>query len=521
MGPKGRNVVLENRYGSPKIVNDGVTIAKEVRCEDPAENVGAKLIQKVASDTNDSAGDGTTTACVLARELSTQGLKLISAGVNPVAVARGMMKAVYFVGEEIQTISKKVEDNKVLEQVATVSAGNDPFIGGLIAGAMAKVGNQGIVTVEGGNTVDTTIEIEEGMEIDKGYLSPNFITDPAKQLCLLQDATVFVTDKKLMAAADVVPILEYAARSGKPLFVVAEDVTGDALSAMVLNKNMGILTVCAIKAPAWGDRKKAMLEDIAILTGSQVFSEDVGMTMDKLTPEMFGYVRKVTVRRDKTIIQSGDNEEIRSAVKARVAQIRTQMDLAESDYDKDRLNERASRMEGGVAVIRVGAPTETELESKKLRVEDARNATLAALEEGVVAGGGTALCKLSKRVDKFKETLTNAEERMGADIVAKAMVSCVAQIAENSGYEGEMVVSMVRDNEDPDWGFNAETGVYENLIESGIIDPAKVERVALFNAGSVVSYILTTMAVVAEMPDDVPSSAFGAPMSGVNDSEYV
>mmetsp|Transcript_24323 Transcript_24323/g.39971 ORF Transcript_24323/g.39971 Transcript_24323/m.39971 type:complete len:629 (+) Transcript_24323:44-1930(+) len=526
LGPKGRNVVIPGAMEgmAPQIINDGVTIARAVDLENPFENTGAKLVRQVCMKTNDEAGDGTTTACILAKDMIIQGLKLSESGANVIDIKKGIDKAVAFVIQELKKISIPCDGEEMIAQVASVSAGNDEEIGRMIAEAVAKVGKLGIIQVESGNSIDTCIEVEEGMEIDRGYLSPQFLTNPGKLLCELDNPVMFLTDMKLTSIQDVIGPMEIASTSGRPLFIIADDVSGDALSALVLNKLSGILSVSAVKAPSFGDRRKLILEDIATLTNSSVISEDLGLDMESITSEMLGSARKVVVRQNKTLIVSGEDPDIKEAVQNRVVALDKQMQTEESDFERDVLHQRISKLSGGIATIRVGAATETEMESKKLRIEDARNATWAAVEEGIVPGGGTALLRLSKTllmaIKDGTLSLRNQEERSGATIVAKAMVGPAKQIAENAGVDGSTTVNEVLAVADFKFGYNAEKECVEDLVASGIIDPAKVERAALTYAGSVAGMMITTMAAVCEIPDTQVGVFDKGTMAGVDDNQY-
>ncbi|MFZ4665412.1 MAG: chaperonin GroEL, partial [Prochlorotrichaceae cyanobacterium] len=497
LGPRGRNVVLERKYGAPEVVNDGVTIAKEIELEDPFENTGAQLIREVASKTKELAGDGTTTATVLAQALIHEGLKNVAAGSNPVSLRRGIEKTVAYLVGEIAAIAKPVEGDSIA-QVATVSAGNDEEVGQMIAHAMEKVTTDGVITVEESKSLTTELEVVEGMQFDRGYISPYFVTDQERMVAELEDVLILITDKKISSIQDLVPVLEKIARAGKPLLIIAEDLDGEALATLVVNKMRGVLNAVAVKAPSFGDRRKAMLQDIAVLTGGQMISEEIGLSLDLVTLDMLGKARKVTLEKDNTIIVAG--EEHRSEVAKRIAQIRTQLAETDSDYDREKLQERVAKLAGGVAVIKVGAPTETELKNRKLRIEDALNATKAAIEEGIVPGGGTTLLRLVPKVLSFKETLIG-EERIGADIVARSLPAPLRQIAQNSGVEGEVVVEKVSSSESSNYGYNALTNTYEDLVAAGIIDPAKVVRSALQDAASVAAMVLTTEVLVVEKPE--------------------
>jgi chaperonin GroEL len=506
LGPKGRNVVLEKKFGVPQIVNDGVTIAKEIELEDPLENAGAQLIREVASKTNDVAGDGTTTATVLAQALVKEGLKNVAAGSNPMSLKRGIDKAVTFVVEELRKVAKPVEDNKTIAKVAAISAGNDEEIGAMIAAAMEKVGKEGVITVEESKSLETELEVTEGMQFDRGYISPYLVTDQERMEAVFEDPYILVTDKKISIIQDLVPILEKVARAGKPLMIIAEDIEKEALATLVVNTLRGVLKVVAIKAPSFGDRRKAMLEDIAILTGGECIAESAGLKLESTTLEQLGTARKIMVTKDTTTIVAQGEEK---AVQARCAQIRRQLDETDSEYDKEKLQERLAKLSGGIAVIKVGAATETELKDRKLRIEDAVNATKAAIEEGIVAGGGTALLHLAAKLKDFAEGLTIPEEKIGAKIVQRGMEAPARQIAINAGLEGSVICEKVSSSSDPSYGFNAQTSVYEDLVAAGIIDPVKVTRSALQNAASVASMVLTTECLVVDKPDEKGSGSGG------------
>ncbi len=495
LGPKGRNVLIEKSWGSPKITKDGVTVAKEIELEDKFENMGVQMVKEVASKTSDVAGDGTTTATILAQSIFREGSKLVVAGANPMAIKRGIEKAVDVVVEELKKISKPTKEKKEIAQVGTVSANNDATIGDIIAEAMEKVGKEGVITVEEAKGMETTLEIVEGMQFDRGYLSPYFVTDSEKMEVHLDEPYILLHEKKISAMKDLVPILEQIAKMGKPLLIVAEDVEGEALATLVVNKLRGTLKCAAVKAPGFGDRRKAMLEDIAILTGGRVISEDLGIKLENVTLNDLGTAKRVTVDKDNTTIVDGGGT--RDALEGRVKQIRVQIEETTSDYDREKLQERLAKLIGGVAVINVGAATETEMKEKKDRVEDALNATRAAVEEGIVPGGGVAFLRAFKALDKLE---LEGEEQLGVNLVKRALEEPVRQIASNAGYEGSVVVQKVKEGEDA-YGFNAETGDYEDLMKAGIIDPTKVTRYALQNAASVAGLLLTTEAMVSEKPE--------------------
>ncbi len=494
LGPKGRNVILEKTFGSPTITKDGVTVAKEIELEDKFENMGAQMVKEVASKTSDVAGDGTTTATVLAQAIYKEGSKLVASGVNPMALKRGIDKAVEVAVEELKKISKPTKDQEEIARVGTISANNDETIGNIIAEAMNKVGKEGVITVEEAKSMDTTLEVVEGMQFDRGYLSPYFVTDPEKMEVVLSEPYILLHEKKISSMKDMIPILEQVARSGKPLLIIAEDVEGEALATLVVNKLRGTLQCAAVKAPGFGDRRKAMLQDIAILTGGRVISEDLGLKLENVSLNDLGTAKTVRVDKDNTTIVDGGGS--RADLEARVKQIRVQIEETTSDYDREKLQERLAKLIGGVAVINVGAATETEMKEKKARVEDALNATRAAVEEGVVPGGGVALIRALAAVSKLK---LEGEEEAGARLVMRALEEPVRQIANNAGEEGSVVVEKVKQGKGA-FGYNAETGEYEDLMKAGIIDPTKVTRFALQNAASVASLLLTTEAMVAEKP---------------------
>ena len=507
LGPKGRNVVLEKKFGAPQIVNDGVTIAKEIELEDPVENTGAQLVKEVATRTNDVAGDGTTTATVLAQAMTREGLKNVAAGANPMIIRHGIDKAVQAAVEEIKRLARPVENRNAIAQVATISSGNDEYIGNLIADAMEKVGKDGVITVEESKTMGTTLEVVEGMQFDKGYTSAYMVTDTERMEAILDEPFILLTDRKIASVADLIPILEKVARSGRGLLIIAEDVEGEALSTLVVNKLRGILTAVAVKAPGFGDRRKAMLEDIAILTGGEVISEEKGLKLETISEQALGKARQVRVGRDKTTIVAG--VENKAAVEARVAQLRKQVEESDSEFDREKLQERLAKLAGGVAVIQVGAATETELKDRKLRIEDALSATKAAVEEGIVAGGGTTLINLIKSLDKLLGEV-KGDEKTGVEIVRRALEAPLRQIAENAGIEGAVILEQVR-NKEPGIGYNALTNEFVNMIDAGIIDPTKVTRSALQNAASIASMLLTTEALVVEKPS---KSGAGGGMGG-------
>jgi len=509
LGPKGRNVVLESKYGSPKIVNDGVTIAREVELEDPVENIGAKLVRQAAARTNDTAGDGTTTATILSAAFIAEGLKIVAAGTNPVQLTRGMDKTVTALVQELKGLSKEVSSDKDLQNVAAVSAGGNEDIGQLIADAMAKVGRQGVVTMEESKTAEDSLAFVEGMQFERGYYSPYFVTDPERMVAEYDNCKILLVDKKISSARDIIQQLEAAIRGNYPLLIMAEDVEQEALATLVVNKLRGTLKVVAVKAPGFGERKTSYLEDIAILTGGQLIKEELGITLEKAGEEVLGTAAKVVVSKEAcTIVGSGATE---AEVAARVKQIRNLAEATEQEYEKEKLNERIARLSGGVAIIQVGAQTETELKEKKLRVEDALNATKAAVEEGIVIGGGCTLLKLAAKVDMVKESLSNEEQKVGAEIVKKALTYPLKLIASNAGVNGSVVMQKVVDSADPNYGYNAATGQFENLMDSGIIDPTKVIRCSLENACSVAKTFLLADVVVTEIPERTPAPAPAVP----------
>jgi len=510
LGPKGRNVLLEKKYGAPQIVNDGITVAREIELEDPLENAGARLIQEVASKTKDIAGDGTTTATVIAQSLIREGLKNVAAGANPVALRRGIEKTIAHLVLEIAKLAKPVEGSAIA-QVATISAGNDEEVGAMIAQAMEKVTKDGVITVEESKSLTTELEVVEGMQYDRGYLSPYFVTNTDRMEVEYENARILITDKKISSIQELIPVLEKIARTGQPLLIIAEDIEGEALATLVVNKARGVLNIAATKSPGFGDRRKAMLQDIAVLTGGQLISEEVGLSIDTATLEMLGTARKITIDKEKTIIVAG--EEHKADVQQRIEQIRKQLEATDSDYDQEKLSERIAKLAGGIAVIKVGAATETELKDRKLRIEDALNATKAAVEEGIVAGGGTTLIHLITKIDAIRKTL-NAEEQVGADLVAKALEAPLRQIADNAGVEGSIAIERVRASEF-NVGYNALTDVYEDMIAAGIIDPAKVVRSALQNAGSIAGMVLTTEAVIVEKPEKKKAGGDMGDMGGM------
>ncbi|WP_427790288.1 chaperonin GroEL [Brevundimonas diminuta] len=508
LGPKGRNVVIQKSFGAPRSTKDGVSVAKEIELEDAFENMGAQMIREVASKANDKAGDGTTTATVLAQAIVQEGLKAVAAGMNPMDLKRGIDKAVEAVLEEIKSNSKPVSNNSEIAQVGTISANGDAEIGDLIAQAMAKVGNEGVITVEEAKTAETTVDIVEGMQFDRGYLSPYFITNPDKMEAVLEEPLILLHEKKLTSLQPMLPVLEAVVQSGRPLLIIAEDIEGEALATLVVNKLRGGLRVAAVKAPGFGDRRKAMLEDIAILTGGQVISEDLGIKLETVTLDMLGKAKKVQITKDDTTIVEGSGE--KDGIEARVGQIKRQIEDTTSDYDKEKLQERLAKLAGGVAVLRVGGSTEVEVKEKKDRVDDALNATRAAADEGIVPGGGVALLKASKVLAALK--VDNADQTAGVNIVRRALQAPIRQISENSGVEGSIVVGKVLESDKAEFGFNAQSEEYGDLVEMGVIDPAKVVRSALASAGSVAGIMITTEAAIADAPKK--ASAGGAPDMG-------
>lgn len=498
LGPHGRNVVLEKKFGSPTVTKDGVTVAKEIDLEDPFENLGAQLVKEVASKTSDTAGDGTTTATVLAEAIYKEGLRQISVGANPQQVKRGIDKAVQIVVEEIKKMAKQVKDNKEIEQVATISANNDPEIGKKLAEAMDKVGKDGVITVEEAKGIETYVEVVEGMQFDRGYISPYFITNAEKMECVLEEPFILLYDKKISSVRDLLPILEKVAQQGKPLLVIAEDVEGEALATLVVNKIRGVLSSCAVKAPGYGERRKAMLEDIAILTGGRVISEEAGMKLENARIEDLGRAKKVVVTKDYTTIIEGAGK--KEDIEARIKQIKMQIEETKSDYDREKLQERLAKLAGGVAVIYVGAATETEMKQKKSLVEDAMHATKAAVEEGIVPGGGVAYIKTIPALEKEIEKEQNHDVKLGMQIVRKALEEPIKQIAYNAGYDGSIVLEKIKEK-GGNYGFDALRGEYVDMFEGGIIDPAKVTRIALENAASVAGLLLTTDTLVAEIKE--------------------
>jgi len=511
LGPKGRNVVLDKKFGSPTITKDGVAVAKEIELKDPYENMGAQMIKEVASKTSDLAGDGTTTATVLAQAIYRGGLKNVTAGANPMGLQRGIEQAVEKVVEELKKLSKSTKDKKEIAQVATIASNNDKTIGKLIAEAMEKVGKDGVITVEEAKGMETTLDVVEGMQFDRGYLSPYMVTDPARMEAVLEDCLILIHEKKLSVMKEMLPLLEQVAQSGKPLLIVAEDVEGEALATLVVNKLRGTLACCAVKAPGFGDRRKAMLEDIATLTGGKAITEDLGIKLENLKLADLGKAKKVVVDKDNTTIIEGGGKT--GAIEGRIKQIRMQIEETTSDYDKEKLQERLAKLAGGVAIVKVGAATETEMKEKKARVEDALNATRAAVEEGIVPGGGVALLRASKALDGLALKLSG-DEATGAEIVRRALEEPIRQIVQNAGLEGSVVVEKVKAAKDVAHGFDAESNEYVDMMQAGIIDPTKVERIALQNAASIASLLLTTEAIVADMPEDEKHAMPSMPQGG-------
>ncbi len=507
LGPKGRNVVLDKKFGSPTITKDGVTVAKEIELKDPLENMGAQMVKEVASKTSDVAGDGTTTATVLAQAIFREGAKTVAAGANPMAVKRGIEKAVTTVVEEIRKLSKPVK-GEMIAQVATVSANNDSTIGNIIAEAMKKVGKDGVITVEEAKAMETTLDVVEGMQFDRGYLSPYFVTDPDRMECVLEGCYILIHEKKISTMKDLLPVLEQVAKIGKPLLIIAEEVEGEALATLVVNKLRGTLQVAAVKAPGFGDRRKAMLEDIGILTGGRSITEDLGIKLENIRVEDLGRAKKIVIDKDNTTIVEGAGKS--SGIEGRVKQIRAQIDETTSDYDREKLQERLAKLVGGVAIIKVGAATETEMKEKKARVEDAMHATRAAVEEGIVPGGGVAFIRAMPPLDKLK---LEHDEQIGVNIVRRALEEPLRMIASNAGHEGAVVIGKVRESKDPNFGFNAATEEYGDMISAGILDPAKVTRTALQNAASIAGLMLTTEALVSEIPEEDKGPA-GPPGGG-------
>jgi len=508
LGPKGRNAVIEKKFGAPVITKDGVTVAKEIELQDPLENMGAQMVREVASKTSDVAGDGTTTATVLAQAIFREGVRTVAAGASPMALKRGIDKAVEVAVAEIKRLSREVKGD-MIAQVGTISANTDQQVGSIIAEAMKKVGKDGVITVEESKTMETTFEVVEGMQFDRGYLSPYFVTDPERMECVVEDVHILIHEKKISSMKDLLPLLEQTAKTAKPLLIIAEDVDGEALATLVVNKLRGTLQCAAVKAPGFGDRRKAMLEDIAILTGGKAITEDLGIKLENVKIEDLGHAKKVTIDKDNTTIVAGAGKA--SDIEGRIKQLRVQIEETTSDYDEEKLQERLAKLVGGVAVIKVGAATETELKEKKARVEDAMHATRAAVEEGIVPGGGMALLRCLPALEKIK---LHDDEAIGVNIVKRALEEPLRQIAQNAGHEGALVVGRVRDSKDENFGFNAETAEFEDLVKAGVIDPAKVTRLALQNAASIVSLMLTTEVLIAEHAGEEKTVAAGAGQGG-------
>jgi chaperonin GroEL len=516
LGPKGRNVILDKSFGAPRITKDGVTVAKEIELEDKFENMGAQMVREVASKTNDKAGDGTTTATVLAQAIVREGAKYVAAGMNPMDLKRGVDLAVTEAVKDIAKRSKKIKDSAEVAQVGTISSNGDKSIGEMIAKAMQKVGNEGVITVEEAKTAETELDVVEGMQFDRGYLSPYFITNAEKMIAELDDAYILIHEKKLSSLQPMLPVLEAVVQSGKPLVIIAEDIEGEALATLVVNKLRGGLKVAAVKAPGFGDRRKAMLEDIAILTGGQMIAEDLGIKLENVTLQMLGRSKRIRIEKENTTIINGVGK--KADIEARISQIKAQIEETTSDYDKEKLQERLAKLAGGVAVIRVGGATEVEVKEKKDRVEDALNATRAAVEEGIVPGGGVALLRAKAAVAKLKSE--NADEQAGINIILKALEAPIRQIVENSGVEGSIVVGKITENKSQTFGFNAQTEAYVDMIEAGIVDPSKVVRTALQDAASVAGLLITTEAMVAEVPKDKPAMPMGGGGGGMGGMDF-
>jgi chaperonin GroEL len=506
LGPKGRNVVIDKKFGSPTITKDGVAVAKEIELKDPYENMGAQMLKEVASKTSDIAGDGTTTATVLAQAIFREGLRNVTAGANPMGLKRGIEAAVEAVTDELKKVSKSTKDKKEIAQVATIASNNDKTIGNLIAEAMEKVGKDGVITVEESKSADTVLDLVEGMQFDRGYLSPYFVTDAERMEVVFEDALVLIYEKKISVMKDMLPLLEQVARAGKPFLIIAEDIEGEALATLVVNKLRGTLHCAAVKAPGFGDRRKAMLEDIATLTGGKAITEDLGIKLENIKLEDLGKAKKVVLDKDNTTIVEGAGKT--KEIEGRIKQIRAQIEETTSDYDREKLQERLAKLAGGVAVIKVGAATETAMKEKKARVEDALNATRAAVEEGIVPGGGVALLRASKAIDRVK---AEGDEKVGAMIVKRALEEPIRQIVENAGLEGSVIVEKVKSETAPNRGYDAESMEYVDMMQAGIIDPAKVERVALQNAASIASLLLTTEALITDIPEDKSAAAPAMP----------
>ena len=513
LGPKGRNVVIDKKFGAPTVTKDGVTVAKEIELTDPLENMGAQMVKEVATKTSDLAGDGTTTATVLAQAIFREGLKNVTAGANPMAIKRGIDRAVAAVVEELKKISVPTGGKKEIAQVGTISANNDAEIGNLIAEAMEKVGKDGVITVEEARGLDTTLETVDGMQFDRGYVSPYFVTDPEKMEAVLEDAFILIHDKKISSMKDLLPVLEKVAQQGRPLLIIAEDIEGEALATLVVNKLRGTLRVCAVKAPGFGDRRKAMLQDIAILTNGQVISEEVGFKLENAVTSDLGRAKRIVVDKDNTTLIDGNGED--SKIQGRVNEIRAAIDKSTSDYDKEKLQERLAKLAGGVAVINVGAATEAEMKEKKARVEDALHATKAAADEGIVPGGGVALLRAQRTLKSLK--LDDTDEQIGVEIIRRALEEPIRMIVQNAGAEGSLIVEKVRGSKDDAFGYNALTDTYENLVQAGVIDPTKVTRTALQNAASIAGLLLTTEALVVEKKEEkaAPAAPGGGGMGGM------
>ena len=505
LGPKGRNVVLDRKFGSPVVTKDGVSVAKEIELEDAVENMGAQMVKEVATKTSDVAGDGTTTATVLAQAIFSEGLKNVTAGTNPMGIRRGIERAVEAVVRELEGLSVETQGKREISQVGSISANNDAEIGELIADAMEKVGKDGVITVEEARGLDTTLETVEGMQFDRGYLSPYFVTDPERMEVVMEDVMILIHDKKISSMKDLLPILEKVAQIGKPLLIIAEDVEGEALATLVVNKLRGTLKVCAVKAPGFGDRRKAMLQDISVLTGGQVISEEVGFKLENAVSSDLGGAKRVVIDKDNTTVIDGAGDQDR--IRGRIEEIKVAIDKSTSDYDREKLQERLAKLAGGVAIINVGAATETEMKEKKALVEDALHATRAAVEEGIVPGGGVALLRAQSALNGLE--LDRHDEQVGVQILRRALESPLRQIAENAGAEGSIVIEHIRNSDNPNWGYNAQTEVYEDLVKAGVIDPTKVVRTALQNAASIAGLMLTTEAVVVERPEEAKAGAAG------------
>jgi chaperonin GroEL len=518
LGPKGRNVVIEKKFGSPTITKDGVTVAKEIELADPIEGLGARMVREVASKTSDVAGDGTTTATVLAQALLREGLKNVAAGANPMGIKRGIDRAVETITRELKSAARPVSGDAIA-QVGTISANNDPTIGTIIAEAMQKVGKDGVITVEEAKTIETSLDVVEGMQFDRGYLSPYFVTDPERMDVVLEDAVILIHEKKIANLKDLLPVLERVAQSAQPLLIIAEDVEGEALATLVVNKLRGTIRAAAVKAPGFGDRRKAMLEDIAVLTGGRALTEDLGLKLENIQLEDLGSAKRIVIDKDNTTIIEGAGK--KRDIEGRVKQIRAQLEDTTSDYDREKLQERLAKLVGGVAVIKVGAATETEMKEKKARVEDAMHATKAAVEEGIVPGGGVALIRAARALDALaKDASLGEDERIGIELIRRASEEPLRWIAQNAGLEGSIVVEKVRGASEADYGFNAQTETYEDLVKAGVIDPVKVVRTAVLNASSIASLLLTTEALVSEIPEKKAAAAAGGHSHGPGMDDY-